>query len=158
MNPEAKKTTLRMLTYGLAVVTARHGDASVASTITWLMQSSFDPPLLVVAIKRGTQTFDVVKAAGAFAVNIVGVGQQEIASMFFKHVSVEGGKIGGIPFVPGVTGSPILSGLPGYVECQVVEFVDRGDHPLFIGQVVEAGVQNNLLPLSLRDAGWAYGG
>ena len=57
-----------------------------------------------------------------------------------------------------VTGSPILAGLPGYLECQVVELVDRGDHPLFVAQVVEAGVQNNLLPLALRDAGWSYGG
>ena len=58
----------------------------------------------------------------------------------------------------GVTGSPILAGLPGYLECQVVECVDRGDHPLFVAEVVEAGVQNSLLPLALRDAGWSYGG
>ncbi len=83
---------------------------------------------------------------------------QNVVSSFFKHVGIEGDKIGGLPFTPGVTGSPILAGLPGYLECQVVECVDRGDHPLFVAEVVEAGVQNSLLPLALRDAGWSYGG
>jgi flavin reductase (DIM6/NTAB) family NADH-FMN oxidoreductase RutF len=73
-------------------------------------------------------------------------------------VGIEGGKIGGLPFTTGATGSPILAGLPGYLECKVIEFIDRGDHPLFVAEVVEAGVQNHLLPLSLRDAGWSYGG
>lgn len=158
MNLEAKKSALRMFQYGLLVVTARHGDEAIASTVTWATQCSFEPPLVAVAVKRGTRTFDVIQAARVFAINVVGAGQQEIASMFFKHVGIEGGKIGGLPFTAGVTGSPILAGLPGYLECKVVEFVDRGDHPLFVAEVVEAGVQNSLLPLSLRDAGWSYGG
>ena len=158
MNLAAKKSVLRMFQYGLLVVTARHGDDVVASTVTWATQCSFDPPLVAVAVKRGTRTFDVVQAARVFAINVVGAGQQEIASLFFKHVGIEGNQIGGLPFTAGTTGSPILAGLPGYLECKVVEFVDRGDHPLFIGEVVEAGVSNNLLPLALRDTGWNYGG
>jgi flavin reductase (DIM6/NTAB) family NADH-FMN oxidoreductase RutF len=145
MNLEAKKSVLRMFQYGLLVVTAQHGEDGVASTVTWVTQCSFDPPLVAVAIKRGTRTFDMVQAAGAFAINVIGVGQQEIASMFFKHVGIEGDKIGELPFTASVTGSPILVGLPGYVECKVVEFVNRGDHPLFVAEVVEAGVQNSLL-------------
>jgi flavin reductase (DIM6/NTAB) family NADH-FMN oxidoreductase RutF len=158
MDLEAKKSVLWMFSYGLIVVTARHGDDVVASTVTWVMQCSFDPPLVAVAVKRGTHTFDVVKTAGVFALNVIGAGQQEIASMFFKHVGIEDGKICGIPFTVGVTGAPILAGLPGYVECKVVEWVDRGDHPVFIAEVIEAGVQNSLLPLALRDTGWNYGG
>ena len=158
MDLQAKKSVLRMFQYGLLVVTARRGDDAIASTVTWATQCSFDPPLVAVAIKRGTRTFDLVQAARVFAINVVGAGQQEIASLFFKHVGIEGDQIGGLPFTAGTTGSPILAGLPGYLECKVVEFVDRGDHPLFVAEVVEAGVQNNLLPLALRDAGWSYGG
>jgi len=158
MNLDAKKSVLRMFTYGLAVVTAQHDNEAVASTVTWLMQCSFEPPLVAVAVKRGTRTFDVIQAAGTFAIHVVGAGQQEIAAVFFKHVGVGDNKIGGLGFRPGVTGAPILSDLPGYLECQVVEWVDRGDHPVFVAQVVEAGVHNNLLPLALRDTGWSYGG
>jgi flavin reductase (DIM6/NTAB) family NADH-FMN oxidoreductase RutF len=158
MNLDAKRSVLRMFSYSLAVVTAQRGDEAVASTVTWLMQCSFDPPLVAVSIKRGTRTFELVKTAGAFALNVIGAGQQEIASAFFRRVAVEDGKIGGMPFTSGVTGAPILSALPGYVECKVVEWVDRGDHPVFIAEVVEAGVQNALLPLAVRDTGWNYGG
>jgi hypothetical protein len=41
---------------------------------------------------------------------------------------------------------------------RVIEFVGRDDHPLFLVEVIEAGAQNNLLPLALRDTGWSYGG
>ena len=41
---------------------------------------------------------------------------------------------------------------------RVIEFVGRGDHLLLLAEVIEAGAQNNLLPLALRDTGWSCGG
>ncbi|MET0851239.1 MAG: flavin reductase family protein, partial [Candidatus Rokuibacteriota bacterium] len=43
-------------------------------------------------------------------------------------------------FRAGATGSPILASTPAYVECRLVETVEKGDHSVFIGEVVEAGV------------------
>ena len=44
MNPDDKKTALRMIPYGLYVLTAKHDDNTAAATVHWVTQTSFDPP------------------------------------------------------------------------------------------------------------------
>jgi flavin reductase (DIM6/NTAB) family NADH-FMN oxidoreductase RutF len=71
---------------------------------------------------------------------ILGKIQQDIAFGFFKPVEREGSKIGGEPAHPGSTGAPILNNAPASAELKVVEIVERGDHHIVIGEVVEAHV------------------
>jgi flavin reductase (DIM6/NTAB) family NADH-FMN oxidoreductase RutF len=40
----------------------------------------------------------------------------------------------------GTNGAPILTSAVASVECKVVEIVERGDHHIVIGEVVEANV------------------
>ena len=52
MDANAKKTALRMIPYGLYVLTAEAPDGRVcASTVNWVTQTAFEPPLLVVGVK-----------------------------------------------------------------------------------------------------------
>src|SRR3989442_15935471 len=64
----------------------------------------------------------------------------------------------GFSFGSGVTGAPVLVDPPAWFECRVVETLFRGDHTIFVGEVVAAGVRRNEEPLTLRKAGFAYGG
>lgn len=36
--------------------------------------------------------------------------------------------------------------------------LDAGDHTLFLAEIVEAGVQNDLSALDMAETGWHYGG
>ena len=65
---------------------------------------------------------------------------QYVAYTFFKTADRQGSTISGESFRAGATGSPILASTPAYVECRLVETVEKGDHSVFIGEVVEAGV------------------
>lgn len=160
MDVKAKKHTLRLIPYGLYVLTARtEGAPGVsAATVSWLSQASFEPPRIVVSLRKDSGIWHSVQAAGAFVVNVVGTGQKSLASTFFRHVEPEGNTLGGVAFHEGVTGAPILDGVPAYLECRVVETLDAGDHTLFLAEVVEAGVQNELPALDLAETGWHYGG
>ena len=141
MNPDDKKTALRMIAYGLYVLTSKAPDGRIsAATVNWVTQVSFEPPLVVVGVKVGSGPHEVIKESGAFALNILGKSQQSTAFAFFKPVTPEGQTIGGEPFRAGSTGAPILERAPGYVECSLVETVEKGDHSIFIGKVVDAGV------------------
>src|SRR2546427_13103743 len=52
MDPNVKKTTLRMIPYGLYVLTAAHADGRVAAgTVNWVTQASFEPPLVAVRVQ-----------------------------------------------------------------------------------------------------------
>ena len=50
MDPEVKKKTLRMINYGMYVLTSKDGDQLDAATVNWVTQASFNPPLVVVGV------------------------------------------------------------------------------------------------------------
>jgi len=79
MEEATKKTVLRMFTYGLYAITARQGDDVSAMTANWIAQSSFTPPMLMLAVESDSHTCKVINASGAFAVNIYESGQREQA-------------------------------------------------------------------------------
>lgn len=141
MDAGHKKTALRMIPYGLYILTAEARDGTVAAaTVNWVTQASFEPPLVVVAVKVDSRAHAVILDSGAFALNILGKGQQPVAYAFFKSVEREGQTIGGEKFRKGTTGSPILEAAPAFVECRLVETVKKGDHSIMVGEVVDAGV------------------
>ena len=145
MDPNAKKTALRMIPYGLFVLTAKSKDGRVAAaTVNWVTQASFDPPLVVVGVKADSGAHAIIKESGAFALNVLGKGQQAAAFAFFKPANHEGDRINGEPFRAGSTGAPLLTTLPAFVECKLVDTVERGDHSIFVGEVVDAGVAGQI--------------
>lgn len=141
MDAAAKKTALRMIPYGLYVLTAEDKSGRVAAaTINWVTQAAFEPPLVVVGIKKNSLAHQIITEAGVFALNILGKSQQSLAFTFFKSLERDGHSIGGEPFHPGSTGAPVFEGTPAYIECTLVDTVDRGDHAIFVGEVVDAGI------------------
>ena len=59
---------------------------------------------------------------------------------FFKPATRDGNTVSGEAFHIGSTGAPILDNAIASVECKVVEIVERGDHHILIGEVVDANV------------------
>lgn len=145
MDADHKKQALRMIPYGLYVLTAESGDGRVAaSTVNWVTQASFEPPLVAVGVKADSGAHSIIKESGIFALNILGKGKQSSAFSFFKPVEREGNSIAGEPFSTGSAGAPILTSAFGFLECRLVESVERGDHSLFVGEVVDAGISDDL--------------
>jgi flavin reductase (DIM6/NTAB) family NADH-FMN oxidoreductase RutF len=142
MDPNVKKTALRMIPYGLFVLTAARKDGGevAAATVNWVTQTAFEPPLVVVGVKTDSHAHALIKETKAFALNILGKGQQALAFTFFKPAELKDGKISGEAYKPGTTGAPILASAPAYVECTLEATVEKGDHSVFVGKVVEAGV------------------
>ena len=62
MNADAKKTVLRMIPYGIYVLTADDGKGNIAAaTVNWVTQTAFAPPLVVVGVKTDSGAYQVVK-------------------------------------------------------------------------------------------------
>lgn len=144
MDADAKKTALRMIPYGLYVLTAQKGDQVAAATVNWVTQASFEPPLVVVGVKADSGAHSLIKETRAFALNILGKGQQNQAFAFFKPAEKDGNTIGGEACSPGKTGSPILDSAAAVIECKLTDVVERGDHSIFVGEVVEASVRSEI--------------
>ena len=139
MNADDKKATLRMIPYGIYVLTAKSPDGVIAAaTVNWVTQTSFDPPLVAIGVKSDSGAYAALKQANSFALNFLGKGQQGLAFTFFKPAEVEDGKISGEPYRDGSTGAPVLESAPACVECRLTEIVERGDHHIVVGEVVDA--------------------
>jgi flavin reductase (DIM6/NTAB) family NADH-FMN oxidoreductase RutF len=90
--------------------------------------------------KKTAHAHALIKETRAFALNVLGKGQQSVAFTFFKPAELKGQTISGEAFRPGTTGAPILASTPAYVECTLEATVEQGDHSIFVGKVVDAGV------------------
>ena len=160
MDPAAKKVALRAINYGLYVLTAKDGDEYGAAGVNWLSQASFEPPLIMAGVKADSGTAALVQKTGTFAVSVLADDQLDIGKAFFRSTTVEGTTINGHEFEPGpTTGNPLITALPWWFECRVTDTIDRGDHTVFVAEVVDAGVRGEgATPLLLRSTGMNYGG
>ena len=158
MDPEQKRKSLRKITYGVYVLTVKSDDEYAAATVTWVSQSSLDPPQIMIGLRKGSRTAALVHKSNQFVLNILGESQKKIASVFLKHAKVEGNTINGFPFKAGETSAPILEDAPSFIECKVDNVIEGTDHDVVLARVINAGVQSEEEPLHLRATGWSYGG
>ena len=164
MDKRIRRATLRLLSNGIYVVTARHGDELGAATITWLTQVSFEPPLLAAAIRPGGGFYQCLVVDGPAAVHILASHQQGLAAQFFSSTEVDGSKINGQSFHPGDNGAPILDDALAYAECSVRDIFDTGgDHRLVTFEVETVSFeavsfQAAFEPLTVAGSPWEYGG
>lgn len=160
MDEDTKRQVLRRIPYGMFVMTALADGAPVASTLTWLSQCSFHPPLLMVGVQSNSRMHEAVDGSGSLAIHFLAERQQEVAKRFFRPPAAEDGKLHGLAWEPApVTGAPLLAELPAWLEAKVTDRIARGDHTVFVCEVVGAGVREpGFQPLLLASTPWSYGG
>ncbi len=114
----------------------------------------------MVGVKADSGSAALVESTGAFALNVLGADQFDVGKAFFRSTTVEGDMVNGHRFEPGpTTGAPLLIECAYWFEARVTDMVARGDHTVFVAEVVEAGVRDEtVVPLLLRDTGMNYGG
>ncbi|MBK8628689.1 MAG: flavin reductase family protein [Sphingomonadales bacterium] len=136
MDEQDKKTALRMIPYGLYVMTAvGKGAAPAAATINWVTQTSFAPPLLALGVRPDSGVYGAATETGHFVLNILGKGQQAAAFTFFKPAQLEDGKLSGEEIGWAANGAPIIKSAAASIECRVAQVVELGDHHTIVAEV-----------------------
>ena len=160
MNQELKTQVLRKMTYGMWVIAADAQGEREASAVTWVMQVSFQPPLVMVAVRTNSHLRQVVEGSKSFALHLLSADQKSVAESFTRPTEQTATTIGGKAFKAGAaTGSPILEGFACWLEARVVDVTARGDHSVFTAEVVDVGAEDaSASPFVLASAGWHYGG
>ena len=155
------RAALRSLHYGMHILTAGQGTAAHAATITWVMQASLRPRRVVVGVRKDSHIYPVLRERNAFALNVLGQGQETLAAIFFKYTPAIDQQFEGYAFEDGSsTGSPLLLDAMAWLECRIVEEANAsGDHGLFVADVLAGAVRApSVRALSLVETGWSYGG
>ena len=157
-DPEVKKTLLRKIPHGLFICGVKDGDDVNGFTASWVTQGSFNPPLVVMAVRSDGKSHQIIEKTQMFSLNFLRSDQKDLAAVFFKPQKALGGRFENAPFVLGELGLPILTDSIGGVECSLLGSVKKGDHSVFVGEVKSTYLNNDAEALNLQSTGWNYGG
>ncbi len=158
LDAEAKKTLLRKIPHGLFICGVREGDEINGFTASWVTQGSFEPPLVVIAVRAEGSSHGIIERTKTFSINVLRSDQKDLAAVFFKPQKALGGRFETAPFKYGELGLPLLEDSIGGIECQVVQQVSCGDHTVFVAEVKTAVLIKDGESLNLSSTGWSYGG
>lgn len=157
-----RRRVLWTMPSGLYIVGSRDGDRRNGMTLNWATQVSSGPKLLAIAVEKPAFTHELISAGRVFSLCIVDREDRAIVRKFTKPVEVdtEARTLNGFPYHDGRTGAPILDQAVAYLECEVRNDVDLGDHTLFVGEIVDAGFQRSedTPVLRMEDTRMNYGG
>ncbi len=67
-----------------------------------------------------------------------------------------GNSMNGQEFRLGSTGMPIFLDAVSVLECVILQSLPAGDHIVFLGEVIDAVLQQEGDILTLRETGWKY--
>ena len=131
-------------------------------TLNWATQVSFEPKLVGIGVEKTSVTHELIESGGSFTLNTIDREDRAIVRKFTKPVEVDtdAHTLNGFPYRDGVTGAPILTQAVAWVDCEVRQAVDTGDHTFFIGEVVDSGFQKpeDTPVLRMEDTRMSYGG
>ncbi|MBW1981371.1 MAG: flavin reductase [Deltaproteobacteria bacterium] len=135
-----RNIVMKCLTNGVYIVTTADNGQINGVTRSWLTQLSYEPTLIGVAIAPLRKCHGMIVRSGQFAVNVLGQDQVDLAARFGFTTGRQVDKFQGIDIEHTAAGLPLLPQALAYIDCNVVETIDIGDHTLFVGQVTEAEI------------------
>jgi flavin reductase ActVB len=131
------------------VTTVQPGGTPCGLTANAVASVSLDPPLVLVCVDKGAESYPHFEPAGVFAVNVLGEAQEAISSRF---ATSGGDKFADVAFRFGEAGAPILEDCLAHLECRIVHAYDGGDHTIYVGRVEGASIGSGRPLLFFRGA------
>jgi len=137
---------------GVTVVTVATGDGDLHGvTVNSFSSVSLDPMLVSVCLSQAGRGFGLIERAGAFAVNVLAAGQQDVSRWFAGRSRPAGpAMFDGVPFERGLTGCPVLAGAAAAFDCRLWHSHRAGDHLIVLGEVVALVHRPQLEPLAFH--------
>ncbi|MGZ4678065.1 MAG: flavin reductase family protein [Acidimicrobiia bacterium] len=158
-----RRRVLWKMPSGLYVVgSTDRADRRNGMTTNWVTQLSFDPKWVGAGIERDAYTHELIEAGGVFSVCLVDREDRAIVRKFTKPVEADlaARTLNGVPFVERATGAPILAQSVAFIDCEVRDRMEVGNHTFFAGEVVDCGFlkPEDTDVLRMEDTRMNYGG
>jgi flavin reductase (DIM6/NTAB) family NADH-FMN oxidoreductase RutF len=141
---------VKLISHGVYVIGVSDGERRNAFTAAWVMQVSFDPLLLAISINPEHYSYQLLKASGVCAVNVLGRDQYAVAEHFGRSAA---DKMAGFDWRTAITGAPVLSCSLAYFDCRVSHYADAGDHRIAVCEVVAGASFHPGQPLLYNQTG-----
>ena len=128
------------LSYGLFVLTAKHGSKDNGCIINTTIQAASEPNQISIAVNKTNLTHDMIKDTGQFTVSVI---SQEASFDLFKRFGFQSGREA--DKFDGFTGMKrgtngiyyITEGTNAFISIKVEKTEDLGSHTMFIGTITD---------------------
>lgn len=106
---------------------------------------SLDPPLILICVNRRSAVHQAVIDNGSFTVSMLAAGQEHVARYFADHDRPRGvDEFADVGWWPAPrTGTPVLRGTLGWLECELATAYEGGSHSIFLGSVIASGSESD---------------
>ena len=125
---------------GVFILTAKHQTQVAAMMASWVMQASFTPPTITIAVATGRPILQLIEASGRLALSIL---PQDDKTLMKHYARFKGGEdpFAGVSTQPAPSGVPVLSDALGYLDCKVTGVhTFGGDHDLIIAEITDGAM------------------
>lgn len=130
---------------GVTVVTTVSGGQPVGMTCQSFSSVSLDPPLVLFVPAKTSRAWPLMQRTGKFCVNFLSSDQAELSNQMASRGQ---DKFAGVAWTPSAsTGSPVLDGTLGHVDCSIHAVHEAGDHYVVIGKVLDLVAADAAEPL-----------
>ncbi len=144
------KKAFYKLSYGVYIVGSKMGEKLNAQIANTVFQITSEPPTIAVSINKQNLTHKFIEKSKVFCVSVLSV---DADMKFIGHFGFKSGrdfdKFAEMKFKRGTTGAPIVLGnTVGYLEAEVIHWLDVGTHTVFIGKIVDADILSDAEPMT----------
>ncbi len=130
------RTVLGHFPTGVTIVTGNDDDGKPAGfTIGSFTSVSLDPPMVGFLPMTNSTTWTAIAGSGRFCVNVLSRPQADLCWKFAKSDN-ESSRFDGVSWRPAPTGSPIIERAVAWIDCEVEQVHEMGDHYFVLGRVV----------------------
>jgi flavin reductase (DIM6/NTAB) family NADH-FMN oxidoreductase RutF len=128
------KRSLGQMIHGIQVVGAAHDGTARCYTSHWVMQVSFEEPIVLASVSPKHDTYPLLVASGRFSVSMLAA-DQVAEGQYFSYPGRKFHLMAG-EFVEDWDGLPIVPNAIAHLRCEVEQRLTvLGDHELFLARV-----------------------
>ena len=144
----------------LCAVTAKKGDAQSAMLASWVSQASFNPPCLTVAVAKERAVESFLLKGSTFNLNVLQQGnEKDTIKALLKPFSPGENRFGDMEVeISEANGCAIVTQALSYMECEVTERMECGDHWVVLAKVSDGKLlqDEGLTAIHHRKTGTSY--
>ncbi|MCU1658614.1 MAG: hsaB 3 [Pseudonocardiales bacterium] len=136
---------------GVAVITAIGPSGPAGMAVSSFTSVSLEPPLVAFLPDKSSTSWPEIRDAGTFCVNILSAGQEQLCAQFARKGL---DKFAGVSWQPAPSGAPVLDGVMAWIDCELTQTFESGDHYIAIGRVLQLEASELGVPLVFFQGGY----
>jgi flavin reductase (DIM6/NTAB) family NADH-FMN oxidoreductase RutF len=136
---------------GVTVITAMSDGQPAGFAVGSFASLSLEPAQVLFCAGKQSSTWPKIRAAGKFCANVLADDQEAVCRVFASKAEDKFAEIG---WRHSGNGSPLIADALAYIDCEIANMIESGDHFVVIGKVTDLDVQHEGSPLIFFRGGY----